>query len=60
MNNLIQKFIEEQVQYFPNSQILIDFWIITAAEILCGVIVEDKLTISDMPPVEISQLMESI
>ena len=24
-NNLIQIFIEEQVQYFPNSQILIDF-----------------------------------
>ena len=39
-NNLIQSFIEEQVQYFSNSQRVIDFWIITASELLHGLIID--------------------
>ena len=42
------------MQYFPNSQRVIDFLIITAFEILRGVIIGDKLPISDMPPVQMS------
>ena len=54
MNNLILSFIEEQVKYFPNSQRVTYFWIITASELLRGVITDDKLPISGMPPVQIS------
>ena len=50
-NNIIRRFIEEQVQYFTNSQRVIHAWIITAAELFSSVIVEEKLTISYMPPV---------
>ena len=50
-NNLIRGFIEEQVQYFPSSQIVIYFWIITAAGLFRGVVVEDKLPIYDIPHV---------
>ena len=52
MNNLIRIFIEKQVKYFPNSQRVIDPWVISAAELFCSVIVEYKLAISDMPPVQ--------
>ena len=48
---MILRFIEEQEQYFTNSQRVIHVWIITAAELFSSVIVEDKLPISDMPPV---------
>ena len=34
-NNLILKFIDQEVQYFINSQRVIDLWMISAAEILC-------------------------
>ena len=50
-NNLIQRFMEETGKYFTNSQRVIDFWIITAAEILRSVVIEDNLTIYGMPPV---------
>ena len=60
MNNRIQIFVEEQVQYFPNSQRVIDFWIITSAELLCGVNVEDNLPIYDLLPVQMASLMASI
>ena len=59
-NNMIQIFIEEQVQYFPDSQRVIYFWMITASEILRSVIVEDKLPISYMTSVQMSPLMASI
>ena len=51
-NNLIQSFIEEQVQYLLNSQRVINHWIITASEILHNVIIDEKLPISEMPPVQ--------
>ena len=57
MNNLIQIFIEEQVQYLPNIQSVIDFWIIAAAELLDTIIVEDNFPISDFTPVHMSSLI---
>ena len=56
---MIWSFIEEQVHYFTNSQRVIDFWIITASELLHGVIINDKLPILDTTPVQIQSLMES-
>ena len=32
-NKLTLRYIEEQVQYFPNTKRVIDFWIITAYEL---------------------------
>ena len=60
INIFIQNFIEEQVQYFTNSQRVIYFCIITAAELFHGFIAEYKLIIADMPPAKISSLVESI
>ena len=60
MSNLIRIFIEEQVKYFPNSQRVIYFWIITVAELLCSVLVEDNLPISDIRPIQMSSLMSLI
>ena len=59
-DELLCKFIIEQVQYFPNSQRVIDFWIITASELFHSVIIEDKLPITEIPPVQLSKLMASI
>ena len=58
-DKLLHKFIIEQVQYFPNSQRVIDFWIITASELFQNVIVEDKLPVTEIPPVQLSKLMAS-
>ena len=51
-NNLLKRFIEEQLVYFPNSKRVIDSWIITAGELLDEVIVRNNIPISDMPPVQ--------
>ena len=58
-NVLLQRWIKEQLQYFPNSKKVIDFWIITAYEVFHKIIVEDKLPVSEMPPVQLSSLMAS-
>ena len=51
-NQLLRKFIETQLIYFPNSKRIIDSWIIAAGELLEEVIVNDSIPISDMPPVQ--------
>ena len=60
MNNTIRIFIEEKVQYFSISQIVIYFSLIAAAELLRSVIVKYKLPMFDIPHVQMSSLMESI
>ena len=55
--DLTRKWIIEQVQYFPNSQRVIDFWIITAYQLLCDVIVRNELPITEMPPFLLSTIM---
>ena len=47
------------MQYFSNSQGVIDSCIITESGLLRGVIIDDRLHISEMLPVQISSLMES-
>lgn len=58
-DELLHKFIIEQVQYFPNSQRVIDFWIIAASQLFHSVIVEDELPVTEIPPVQLSKLMAS-
>ena len=49
-NTLTRRYIVEQVQYFPNTQRVIDFWIITAHGLFSSIIVHDEIPITDMPP----------
>ena len=51
-NQLLRRFIEEQLVYFPNSKRVIDSWIIVAGELLDEVIVHDNIPITNMPPVQ--------
>ena len=59
-DEFLRKFIIEQVQYFPNLQRVIDYWIITASELFHSVIVKDKLPVTKISPVPLSKLMSSI
>ena len=56
-NNLTRKYIEEQVQFFPNTQRVIDYWIITAHEIFYKIVVDNDLPIDEMPAVQLSTLI---
>ena len=47
------------MQYFPNSQTVIYFWVISASELLLGVIIDENSPISGMTPVQILSLVES-
>ena len=53
-NDLLIKFIFEQLVYFPNSLRLICHWIRAAADLFDSIIVRDEIPISDMPPVQIT------
>ena len=56
-NELTCQYIKEQVQYFPNTQRVIDFWIITAHELFYRIIVEDDLPTNEMPPIQLTLLI---
>ena len=47
------------MQYFPNAQRVIDFWIIITFDLLSKIIIEDVLPVSEMPPVQFSPLLAS-
>ena len=53
---LLYKWIEEQLQYFPNSRRILAEWIVVAGELFDSVIVRNEIAISDMPPVQLSSL----
>ena len=59
-NQLLDRFINEQLKYFPNSQRVVDSWIITAGELFDSVIIDDEIPISDMPPVQLTALFADI
>lgn len=59
-NQLLSRFIDEQLIYFPNSQRVVDSWIITAGELFDSVIIDDEIPISDMPPVQLTALFADI
>ena len=58
-NQLLYKWIEVQLQFFPNSKREICEWIVTAGELFDSVIVRDEFAISNMPPVQLSSLFGS-
>ena len=51
-NELLKKFIESQMIYFPNSKRVIDSWIVTAGDLSDEIIMHDNIPINDMPPVQ--------
>ena len=44
---LMRRFIKEQIQYFPNSQRVIDFWMISAMELFERIIMKDELPVTE-------------
>ena len=59
-NQLLKKYIEEQVIYFPNSKRVIDSWIVNAADLFDSVIIRDEILISNLPPVQLASLFLDI
>ena len=59
VNDLTKKFIIDQMQYFPNSKKVIDFWIITTYELFKSIIVDNILPVTEMPPVQLASLLSS-
>ena len=55
-NELLYKWIEEQLQYFPNLLRVLCEWIVLAGELFDSIIVRDEFAISDMPAVQLSSL----
>ena len=52
-------FVEEQVIFYPNEKRVVDLWIVTSGELSTRFIVEDDPPIIDMPPVQLSVLLDS-
>ena len=53
---LLYKWIEQELQYFPNSRRVVADWIEIAGNLFNSVIVRNEISISDMPPVQLSAL----
>ena len=58
-NNLLYRYIEDQLQYFPNSKRVLTEWITIAGDLFDSVILRNEISISDMPPVQLSSLFGS-
>ena len=50
-NNLLQKFINEQLVYYPNGEKAIENYILHASETFDTIILRNEIPIHDMPPV---------
>lgn len=47
---LLRRYIEEQLQYYPNSQRVLDSWIIAAYDMFKSVILRNEIPITELPP----------
>ena len=56
-NQVMDIFFNNQLVFFPNGQLIIDAFIIQAGYILDAVIVNNKITISEMPEVQLLALL---
>eukprot|EP00957_Ditylum_brightwellii_P068716 5216524-Ditylum_brightwellii.AAC.1 len=57
---LLQKFILEQIKFYPNSKQAIDEWIIAAGELFDRVIMKNRIPISEMPPVQSTSIFSNM
>ena len=55
-NSLLARYIKEQLQYFPNGNTVTDTWIVNAKNIFDDVIIYDRISYTDMPPLLQSEL----
>jgi hypothetical protein len=55
-NTLLARYIKEQLQYFPNGNTVTDTWIVNAKRIFDDVIIHDRISYTDMPPLLQSEL----
>jgi predicted GIY-YIG superfamily endonuclease len=55
-DELLEKWIVSQMQYFPNALRTLASWVVVAGNLFDQVIVKDELPISEMPPVQLSTL----
>ena len=58
-SNLLRKFIEEQLVFFPNSLRTLDSWIVAAGDLFESVIVSNDIPITSMPSVLQSSLFQT-
>ena len=49
-SQLLKRYIEEQLVYFPNSTKVLSQWIVTAGGLFDSVIIQNEIPITDMPP----------
>ena len=54
--NLLLKYIKEQVMSFPNLKLVIQSWIVVSGYLLDSIILNVKITMTDVPPVQHSTL----
>jgi predicted GIY-YIG superfamily endonuclease len=59
-NQILAKFIKEQIRYFPNSMRVINSFIVTAGIVFDHAIVHGEIAVTDMPPVQFSLLSQSM
>ena len=52
-NQVVNIFVNNQLVFFPNGQHMMDNFIIQAGHILDSVIINNKITISEMPVVQL-------
>ena len=50
-------FVNNQLVFFPNGQRMIDTFIIQAGDLLYSVIINNKITISEIPAVQLPALL---
>lgn len=58
-NRLLYRWIEEQLQYFHTSRRVFGELVVTAGELFDSVIIDDEISINDIPPVQLSSLFAS-
>ena len=59
-NELLLRYFKKQVVTFPNTKYILQSWIVEAAELFDSIIIDDELTISDLPAVQQSALFNEI
>jgi predicted GIY-YIG superfamily endonuclease len=59
-NDLLVKYIKDQIRYFPNGMRAIDSFIITAGIAFDNAIIDNGISMTDMPPFQYSILAQSM
>ena len=56
-NGLMNKFFNQQLVYYPNSQRTIDSWIIHSGDLFDSIIIYNEMLMTEMPAVQLSALL---